>query len=107
MGELEVISHTDMLHNLHVGYQANAVIDARTNANLLLLGHRLTCLRHLHTLFHCHLVELTVVVQLLDALWAGFSFEVHKGCVIIWQALIILDVAKDVEELLVVVLRVR
>ena len=61
-------------------------------------------LSHRHALRHRFLVHFTIVIDLLHALGACLTFEVQERCIVIGDALVVLHVAKDVEQLLVKVL---
>lgn len=60
---------------------------------------------NVHALFHRHLVQLFVVVGLGHILGVSLAFKVHEWCHVVRDALLILDIPKDVEQLLVLLLR--
>ena len=56
------------------------------------------------SLLHSPLVQRLVVVDLGHIFWLGFAFKVHKWCIIVGNAFLIFDIAKNVEEILVMFL---
>ena len=49
------------------------------------------------SLLHSPLVQRLVVVDLGHVLWLRLAFKVHEWCIIVRDALLIFDIAKNVE----------
>ena len=58
------------------------------------------------TFLHSSLIQLLVVVRFGDIFWLCLTFKVQKWCVILRNAFVILDISKNVEEILIVILGV-
>jgi len=104
MSKLNVVRDADIFQHLHLSDEADATIDTRPDVDFVILIGDTTA--HAHALFHGNLVQLAIVVYLFHTLWARLPFEVHKWRDVVGKALVILDVAEDVEQLLVIILRV-
>ena len=93
----------ELFHHVEQGNHLFTAGSIWSNLNLL-LGQ--ITMFDFHSLLHGPLVKLFIVVDLADAFWLCLALEIQEWCDIVRQLLVVLNIAKDVEQLLIVVLSV-
>ena len=90
-----------LIHYVQVSDHTNATFDSRPHIYLVFWPSQIAILDK-HALLHGPFVQLEVVVCLCDVLWLRRPFEVKVASVTIRVVDLVLDVAENVEEFLVV-----
>ena len=88
------------LYDLQCCDETHATINFWTNCVLFISK---VSMLDAHALSHTFFIKLFVVVDPSDIFRLSLTFEIKEWRIVIWQALIVLDIAKDVEEVFVVV----
>ena len=99
MSELNMVKHSKIIHDSELRNQAEAT--GHVWSDLDFIGGQIT-VSNPHTLLHRNLIQLFVVVYLRHILWLRQAIVVQEWRVIVWDALLVLHVTKNVEKILVV-----
>ena len=89
-----------LIHYVHVGDQADPTIDPLANMNLVLRLRQVSILDQ-HSLLHGPFVKGAVVINLGYVLRFGSAFKVEVASATSWIVHLVLYVAENVEEFLV------